>query len=240
MNCTNGLPKDKKFLEKRIGYKYNDDSLLLTALTHSSYSNEKKSKGIACICNERLEFLGDSVLSIITSRYLFESYPDMPEGDLSRVRANAVCEKTLCSFAKKISLGDYLYLGHGEELTMGRERPSILADAFEALLASLYLDGGIEAAREFVMPFIKRDIFMTVSTGHLKDYKTLLQQIVQQEHGEMLEYVVTDESGPAHKKSFSVEAKLNSNIIGRGTGSSKQEAEQAAAKEALVLFGAGE
>ncbi|MBE6632672.1 MAG: ribonuclease III [Ruminococcaceae bacterium] len=235
---TKGLPRDCKELESAIKYRFNDKQLLLTALTHSSFSNESKTKGLVAESNERLEFLGDSVLSIITSRYLYKHFPELPEGDLSRIRAKAVCEKTLYGFALDISLGDYLRLGHGEEMSNGRNRASILADAFEALLAAMYLDGGIRHVNDFLMPYIKQDIENTVRTGHLKDYKTLLQQIIQQEHGELLEYVVTDESGPAHNRFFTVEARLNSNVIGEGKGFSKQEAEQMAAKEALILFGA--
>ncbi len=232
------LPLSPHLLEEKIGYSYKNKNLLITALTHSSYANEQKPKGEAVEYNERLEFLGDSVLSIIVSDYLFCHYPDTPEGDLTRIRASAVCEKTLGKLASDIGLGKYMRLGHGEEMSHGRERISILADAFEALLASMYLDGGSrEPVEKFLLPLVIPEIRQFVDNGKNKDYKTLLQQIVQQEHGEILEYVLVGESGPDHAKIFSVEARLNSNVIGHGKGKSKREAEQQAAKEALVLFG---
>jgi ribonuclease-3 len=232
------LPLSPKALEEKIGYRYNDINLLLTALTHSSYANECKPKGETVEYNERLEFLGDSVLSIIVSDYLFRQYPDTPEGDLTRIRASAVCEKTLGKLAVDVGLGKYILLGHGEEMSRGRERVSILADAFEALLASIYLDSGSrEAVEKFLMPLVIPEIKQFMENGKNKDHKTLLQQIVQQERGEILEYVLVGESGPDHAKIFEVEARLNSNVIGHGSGKSKREAEQMAAKEALVLFG---
>ena len=210
----------------------------MTALTHSSYANERKPHGEVVEYNERLEFLGDSVLSIIVSDYLFKKYPDTPEGDLTRIRASAVCEKTLGKLARDIELGKFMRLGRGEELGNGRDRISILADAFEALLASVYLDSGSRAEVEkFLLPLVIPEIKQYIENGKNKDYKTLLQQIVQQERGEILEYVLIGESGPDHAKIFEVEARLNSNVIGRGKGKSKREAEQTAAKEALVLFG---
>ncbi len=225
-------------LEKTIGYRFANRDLIRTAMTHSSYSNEQRSKGVAVQCNERLEFLGDSVLSIIVSDYLYATYPDLPEGDLSRIRSCTVCEKALDGFAHQIGLGDYLLLGHGESMNNGRNRPSILADAFEALIAAIYLDGGIEKARSFVLPFAISDIGSVMKSGRTKDYKTLLQQIIQQEQGEVLEYILVRECGPAHARHFDIEARLNSNVIGHGSGSTKREAEQNAAKEALSLFGA--
>lgn len=232
------LPLSTEVFEQRIGYRYNNTDLLITALTHSSYANECKPRGEHVEYNERLEFLGDSVLSIIVSDYLFKHYPDTPEGDLTRIRASAVCEKTLGKLALDIELGKFMRLGRGEELGRGRERVSILADAFEALLASIYLDSGSrEAVEKFLLPRVIPEIKQFVENGKNKDYKTLLQQIVQQERGEILEYVLTSETGPDHAKTFSVEARLNSNVIGHGKGKSKREAEQMAAKEALVLFG---
>lgn len=236
-----GLPYSSDELEKKIGYTFNNKGLLKTALTHSSFSNELKSKLHRDVeCNERLEFLGDSVLSIIVSKYLFLHYDRFPEGELTKLRASVVCEKSLGEIAKKIELGNYLFLGKGEEINGGRERVSILADAFEALLGAMFLDSG-ERAREcvtgFLMPFVLEEINLVTNYGAMKDYKTLLQQIIQQVEGEILEYILIDETGPAHKKTFSVEARLNSNVIGRGQGKSKREAEQAAAKEALVYFG---
>ena len=232
------LPLSPKVFEEKIGYRYNDINLLITALTHSSYANECKPRGETVKYNERLEFLGDSVLSIIVSDYLFKTYPDTPEGDLTRIRASAVCEKTLGKLAGDIELGKFMRLGHGEEMGNGRNRVSILADAFEALLASIYLDSGSrDAVEKFLLPLVIPEIKQFVENGKNKDYKTLLQQIVQQERGELLEYVLTGESGPDHAKRFEVEARLNSNVIGHGEGKSKREAEQMAAKEALVLFG---
>ena len=232
------LPLSPSVLEERIGYKYKNIQLLIDALTHSSFANEMKPKGETVVFNERLEFLGDSVLSIIVSDYLYRQYPDTPEGDLTRIRASAVCEKTLGKLAMELGLGKFMRLGHGEELSKGRERISILADAFEALLASIYLDSGSRDAVEyFLMPRVIPEIRSFVENGKNKDYKTLLQQIVQQERGEILEYVLTGESGPDHAKVFEIEARLNSNVIGHGRGRSKREAEQLAAKEALVLFG---
>ncbi len=222
-----------KNFEALIGYRYKNIELLKEALTHSSYANEgkKNSKN-----NERLEFLGDSVLSIIVAEHLFTHYKHLPEGELTKLRASLVCEKSLHKFAKKIKLGDFLHLGKGEENTGGRERPSILADAFEAVIASIYLDDGLESAREFVLKFVPEHIDMnTVSV--LSDYKTALQEIIQKNREEKIEYVLVNEVGPDHNKSFLVEVHLNSNIIGTGKGRSKKQAEQYAAKEALELMG---
>ena len=230
-------PLDPSSLEERIGYRFKDRGHLDLARTHSSYSNEVKDRGEGC--NERLEFLGDSVLSFITSRYLYEAFPSLPEGEMSRIRASAVCEKTLCKFANEIFLGDYLFLGHGEEVQNGRRRPSILADAFEALLAAIYLDGGIEPVKEFLLPIVSEEIDKIVASGADTDYKTVLQQFIQQERGSLLEYVTVGESGPAHDKTFEVQVRLNGNIIGKGVGSSKRKAEQRAAREALSLFDFG-
>ncbi len=234
------MPYAAEGLQKALGYTYNDISLLKNALTHSSYSNEMKLRHIEAECNERLEFLGDSVLSIVVSEYLFSHYTKRPEGELTRMRAEVVCEKALSKFAAEIDLGAYLLLGHGEEKNNGRERKSILADAFEAVLASMYLDSGKNGKKTvaaFLLPFIIKELRESEHGGHGKDYKTLLQQIVQQAEGEVLEYVTVAESGPDHSKSFTVEARLNSNVIGCGKGGSKREAEQNAASEALKLFG---
>lgn len=233
----NAKGPDLSRLEAILGHSFASPELLFRAVTHSSYANEMHSKGLNIQCNERMEFLGDSVLSIVTSEYLFRTYPSMPEGDLSKVRSGAVCEKALCAYARKIGLGDFILLGHGEELSHGRERPSILADAFEAVLAALFLDGGIQPVKEFVLPHVTAEVEDMLSRGRTEDYKTILQQIVQQDQGELLEYVLVSETGPAHCRTFEVEAHLNSNIIGRGKGSSKREAEQNAAREAVVLFG---
>ena len=225
-------------LEAIIGHKFNTPSLLEAALTHSSYANEMKNKNIAIEYNERLEFLGDSVLSIIVSEHIFADYKKLPEGELTKIRANVVCEKTLAKLAREIGLGKYLRLGHGESNGGGRERASILADAFEALLAAIYLDSGNdkEEVSGFLMPLIGPEIKNYVSAGLMTDYKTELQQIIPQADGERLEYVLIGESGPDHEKVFEVEARLNSNIIGRGSGRSKRAAEQNAAKMALGYF----
>lgn len=226
-------------LEETIGYTFKNKQYIKEALTHSSYAHELRSRntGTAPIaCNERLEFLGDSVLSIITSEYLFETFRSQPEGTLTKIRAILVCEDACYKFASDIRLGDYLMLGHGEEMNRGRERKSILADAFEALLAAIYLDAGKEETMRFLLPYVKKEA-AGLKNGHSKDYKTLLQQIIQQKPGELLEYVLIGESGPDHRKSFETEARLNSNVIGRGKGSSKRESEQMAAYQALILFG---
>ena len=221
-------------LEKVIGYTFQEKKYLEIALSHSSYTNEMKH---ATECNERQEFLGDAVLSIIVSDYLFRNYKHLPEGELTKIRASLVCEKSLFQFAQIIHLGDYLYLGKGEEMTGGRSRPSILADAFEALIAAIYLDGGIEAARKFVLGFIEKRLHEESPELLYKDYKTILQEIIQQNREEALSYCLVDESGPDHDKRFVVEVHLNSNVIGKGVGRSKKQAEQMAAKEALELMG---
>ena len=226
--------------EQNIGYKFKNSELIKTALTHSSYSNELRAKKISLNCNERLEFLGDSVLSIIVSEYLFIENKYLPEGELTKFRAELVCEKALSKYALEIGLGEYIFLGHGEEKNNGRNRRSIIADAFEALLAAIYLDSGNDKATvaKFLLPFVKAEIEEIASQGRsITDYKTTLQQFVQQSDGDFLEYTVVSESGPDHMKTFEVEAKLNSNVIGRGKGRSKREAEQNAAKQALELFG---
>lgn len=229
-------PLPESELEEMIGYRFDNPVYLTIALTHSSYSNEMRSKHQECAYNERMEFLGDAILSFITADYLFKKFPDLPEGDLSRIRSGTVCEKALFRFASEIGLGQYLRLGHGEEHS-GRTRPSILADAFEAMLAALYLDGGIEVVKGFLMPFLVDEIDQIVSTGNVRDYKTQLQQFIQQDQGEHPTYVTVKESGPPHRRVFEVEVRLNSNVIGRGSGLSKRQAEQQAAKEALLLFG---
>ena len=224
-------------LQNRIGYQFQNQNLLINALTHSSYANEATSKGEPAKSNERLEFLGDSVLSLIVSRYLFEEYPDLPEGDLSKILAQTVCEKTLAVFARQIALGDTLLLGHGEHQNKGNERDSILSDAFEALLAAIYLDGGFDSVKKFLLPFAIEQITEIVKSHHTMDYKTMLQQIVQQVNTVILDYCTISETGPAHKRVFEVEARLDGNVIGKGKGFSKREAEQNAAKEGLSYFG---
>jgi ribonuclease-3 len=227
-------------LQKAIGYTFKDEGLLERALIHSSYSNEMGLKNHHMYCNERLEFLGDSVLSLITSKHIYLTFSDRPEGELTRMRAELVCERALSGYAESIGLGNYLLLGIGEEKNNGRQRKSILADAFEALLAAMYLDAGddgLDTVRRFLLPFITKEIeSIKANRGFNGDPKTLLQQFVQQAEGDFLEYVVVGESGPDHMKTFCVEARMNSNVIGKGHGRSKREAEQNAAREALKLF----
>ncbi len=220
-------------LEKRIGYHYKNISFLENALTHSSYANEVR-HGVCS--NERLEFLGDSVLSVVVSDYIYRNCPDLPEGELSKLRAALVCEKSLCRFSKSLGVGDYLRLSRGERNLKGNERPSILADAFEAIIASIYLDGGMDQARKFILRFIENEM-KNPRPRAFKDYKTTLQEIIQKNPEEHLSYVLTGEEGPDHDKHFYVEVHLNNNVIGRGGGRSKKEAEQQAAREALELMG---
>jgi len=220
-------------LEESIGYHFKNRKLLTEALSHSSYANENKRNRRS---NERLEFLGDSVLSIVVSQYLFEHFSHLPEGELTKIRASLVCEKSLHIFAGKINLGKFLLLGKGEENTGGRERASILADAFEALIAAVFLDGGLEAARTHILNFIPEDVEAQRHAA-FNDYKTILQEVIQQNPEEKVEYVIVDQSGPDHNKAFTVNVCLNTNVIGVGTGRSKKEAEQMAAKEALKLMG---
>ena len=222
-----------KLLQQKIGYTFKDESLLSEALTHSSYSNENKGR---INCNERLEFLGDSVLSLIVTNYIFLNFSQLPEGDLTQLRASLLCEKALYKFAKIINLGEFIKLSRGEKNGGGADRPSILSDAFEALIAAIFLDGGYECARDFVMDFITPEI-RNLRKKPIKDYKTTLQEIVQKNPGEKLEYRLISESGPDHNKHFVAEVLLNSNSIGKGGGRSKKEAEQQAAREALELMG---
>ncbi len=223
-----------KALEHNLGYSFKNESLLTNALTHSSYANEVRN-GVHS--NERLEFLGDSVLSVIVADYLYKAFKNLPEGELTKLRASLVCEKALCQFSRELGLGEFLLLGKGEEKGGGRERNSILADAFEAVLAAMYLDGGMEIARKHVMRFILPELTHT-DDEVFKDYKTALQEIIQRNPEESVTYILTNEKGPDHDKVFEVEVHLNSNVIGKGKGKSKKAAEQAAAKEALTLMGA--
>ena len=218
-------------LQERIGYRFHDKALLERALIHSSYANESRQK---IECNERMEFLGDAVLSIIVADHIFHKF-HLAEGDLTRIRASLVCEKSLFEFAQKIQLGQELLLGHGEEQTGGRERPSVVSDAFEALIAAIYLDGGMEPAKRHILRFLVPAL--ENHTTAFKDYKTTLQEVVQQNPGENVTYVLVGESGPDHDKRFQVQVRLNSNVIGSGVGRSKKEAEQLAAKKALEIMG---
>ncbi|WP_294408018.1 ribonuclease III [uncultured Ruminococcus sp.] len=219
--------------QKKIGYTFKDEKLLYEALSHSSFANENKKHRNS---NERLEFLGDSVLSIVVSDYIFEHFKHLPEGELTKLRASLVCEKALFEFSKKIELGKYIFLGKGEEMTGGRERASIVSDAMEAVIAAIYLDGGIEPARKHIMGFLPKDITPDHTTA-FHDYKTVLQEIIQKNPEEKIEYFLKAEDGPDHDKKFTVQVLLNSNVIGTGIGRSKKSAEQNAAKEALELMG---
>lgn len=223
-------------LEDKIGYQFADKSCLRRALTHSSFSNEAKDRPES---NERMEFLGDAVLSLVVSNYIFHRY-HLDEGDLTRIRASVVCEKSLFRFAQEIGLGEELYLGRGEEQMGGRSRPSIVSDAFEALIAAIYLDGGMEPANDFVLRFVQEELDCAGTgeqRGSFVDYKTMLQEIIQKNPEEKIAYVLVGEDGPDHDKHFTVEVRLNSNVIGRGESRSKKGAEQLAAKEALELMG---
>ena len=227
------LDKNLEEFQGKIRYYFNDKELLIEALSHSSYANEKR-KGRNS--NERLEFLGDSVLSIVVSQYLFVHFTHLPEGELTKIRASLVCEKSLYEFAKQIDLGEHILLGKGEENTGGRERVSILADAFEAVIAAVFLDGGLEAAKRHILKFIPKDIDDRKPVS-FSDHKTILQEIIQKNPEEKVEYKLVGQSGPDHNKAFKVQVRLNSNVIGTGIGRSKKEAEQMAAKEALELMG---
>ncbi len=218
--------------EKKLNYTFKNKELLETALTHSSYANEQRG---GAVCNERLEFLGDSVLSIIVSDYLYNNF-SLPEGRLTKLRASLVCEKTLCRFSRSLQVGQFLKLGRGERATGGADRDSLLADAFEAILAAIYLDGGMEPAKKHVMRFVLEEL-RHMEHENFKDYKTELQEVIQRNPEENLHYVLTGQSGPDHNKQFTVEVRLNSNVIGVGTGHSKKAAEQAAACKALELMG---
>lgn len=221
-------------LQKKLNYKFNNIKLLENALTHSSYANEVRN---GLTSNERLEFLGDSVLSIIVADYLFLHFKNILEGELTKLRASLVCEKSLCVFARQLDLGKYLMLGKGEDKGGGRERDSILADAFEAVIAAIYLDGGMTAATEFVLSYVEPEL-VDKNEHTFKDYKTALQEIIQRNPEENVYYVLKGESGPDHNKVFEVEVHLNSNVIGCGKGKNKKQAEQMAAKQALELMGA--
>lgn len=216
-------------------YQFRDTGLLTTAMTHSSYANEHRDQHIQN--NERLEFLGDSILGLVSADYVYHRYPHLPEGQLTKLRAAVVCEKTLYEVAKELGLDQLLLLGRGEENGGGRKRPSILADSVEALIGAIYLDGGLEPARAFILSFLPGKVDLAEAGGAFRDYKTALQEIVQKNRQETLSYHLSGESGPDHDKRFTVQVLLNSNIFAEGTGRSKKEAEQMAAKAALELMG---
>ena len=225
----NIVSSNSKELEKRIGYIFKDKNLLNLALTHSSYANDMKIGKHHN--NERLEFLGDAVLELISSETLFEEYPHKSEGELTRLRASIVCEPTLAMCARDIELGSFLMLGRGEDRTGGRSRDSVTSDAFEALIGAIYLDGGFASAKEFVKKFVLKDI----ENKHLfYDSKTILQELVQKYFKERVDYVLTGEKGPDHNKTFTVDAVFDGRVIGRGEGRTKKRAEQEAAYEAIL------
>lgn len=217
--------------EKKIGYKFKDKQLLVTALTHSSYANERNTAN-----NERLEFLGDSVLGLITAEYLFKRLKKSREGSLSKLRASLVCEQSLFDISKKINLPDYILLGHGEERSKGRERPSVVSDAFEAVLAAIYLDAGLDFAREWLLGLMKEAFDDALSGNRNRDYKTELQEYIQKDKMGKITYRVVSEKGPDHNKSFEVEVLLEGERIGIAVGMSKKEAEQSAAQLALEKY----
>ena len=216
-------------LETAIGYRFENITLLQNALTHSSYANERWHDSL--MSNERLEFLGDSVLGMLVADYLYRNFPDRPEGELTRMRADMVCEQTLAVVANRLGLGKHLLLGKGEEQGGGRSRNSILADAVESVIAACYLDGGMEAAVNFVEKFILVNV--PTQKMHNVDYKTALQELVQRKKNQVLSYRLAGESGPDHDKKFEVELSLNGTVVGVGSGSSKKRAEQDAARMAL-------
>jgi ribonuclease-3 len=232
------IGKELALLEEKIGYKFADIKNLQTAMTHSSYANEQKSKGLNYPSNERFEFLGDAVLEMVISEYLFVNYKDRSEGTLTKMRQSLVCEKTLAKIASHIGLGEYINLGRGEELTDCRLRPKVLADALEALFAALYLDSRISKTNY-------TNVIIALFSGEIEnalvmqkgDFKTLLQQLVEKDGSSLLEYEVINEDGPEHDKIFTVAAKVNNNVVGVGKSKSKKDAEMEAAKLALELFG---
>jgi len=222
-----------KDLAEAIGYRFRKITLLQNALTHCSYANERWHNSL--LSNERLEFLGDSVLGMLVADYLYRNFPNRPEGELTRMRADMVCEQTLAAAANRIGLGSHLLLGHGEEQGGGRNRNSILADAMESVIAACFLDGGMDAALKVVQQFILVEV--PVTKLHNADYKTKLQELVQQKKNQTLSYRLAGQSGPDHDKQFEVEVSLNGRVVGSGSGSSKKRAEQMAAKSAIeTLF----
>lgn len=217
--------------EEETGYKFQNKELLKIALTHSSYSNEKRMDKTQC--NERMEFLGDAVLELVSSEFIFRNHPDMPEGEMTKTRASYVCEPTLALCAKDIHLGDYLRLGKGEERTGGRERDSVLSDALEATIGAVYMDGGFEPARQYIQEHILKDID---NKKLFYDSKTFLQEIVQSHEGNTLEYQLIGESGPDHHKKYQAAVFVNGRQISTGTGQTKKKAEQSAAYEAILIL----
>ncbi len=218
-------------LQESLKYEFKDRKLILTALTHSSYANEHR-----CQSNERLEFIGDSILGMVVATYLYRLYPDMPEGKMTKLRAELVCEQSLWSVASTLGFGEHLRLGKGEEMSGGRARHSILADCVEAVIAALYLDGGFEVAKSFIMEHILSELDDEGFTAAVTDYKTELQELIQQKPNRSIAYVMVGESGPDHDKRFAAEVRLNGEALGSGEGRTKKEAEQNAAKSALEVI----
>jgi len=221
-----------KDLEAAIGYRFHNITLVQNALTHSSYANERWHDSLRS--NERLEFLGDSILGMVVAEHLYKNFPNRPEGELTRMRADMVCERSLADVAERINLGEHLLLGHGEERFGGRTRASILADAVESLIAASFLDGGMEAARQFINRFIL--VAVPVKKLHNVDYKTDLQELVQQKKDQTITYALVAETGPDHDKQFQVEVSLNGSVVGMGVGTSKKRAEQDAARVAIATL----
>ncbi len=231
------IGKEITELEEKIGYKFRDIKYLENALTHSSYANEQKTRGINLPSNERLEFLGDAVLQIVISEHLFCGFSKYGEGALTKMRQSLVCEQNLAKIAAEINLGDYINLGRGEEASDCRKRPKVLADALEALIAAIYIDcGGADAYKSIILGFMKNAMETVIETQK-GDYKTMLQQLVEADGAAMLEYTVLEETGPLHDRTFTVAAYINNNEVGRGSAKSKKNAEMIAAKSALTLFG---
>ncbi|NLW39794.1 MAG: ribonuclease III [Tissierellia bacterium] len=236
MKLSSSREKLLKKLQSEIKYNFKDIEILNTSLTHSSYANENKDKNV--ISNERLEFLGDSVISLVVSEYLYKRFEEFPEGELTKRRASVVCESSLAFAARKINLGEYLLLGKGEDATGGRNRDSILADAFEGLTGAIFVDGGLSSAKEFLLGQFEREVIYALSKGSLFiDYKTELQELVQKMGKSSIEYRVEKETGPDHNKKFYMNVVVDNEIIGSGMGRNKKEAEQMAAKQALLKIG---
>lgn len=233
MASINDVIKESiRAFEEKIGYEFKDKTYIQTALTHSSFANEHKEFNY----NERLEFLGDSVLGLVVSDYLFRARNDLPEGKLTRLRANVVCEESLSAVARKINLGDHLFLGKGEKASGGSNRDSILADATEAVIAAIYLDGGFDQAKDFILSSLRDTIAKNIDGNIFRDYKTILQEIIQGNNGK-ISYKLVGESGPDHNKEFEMQVKCGQETIGIGKGKNKKEAEKEAARDALVKMG---
>lgn len=233
MASINDVIKESiRAFEEKIGYEFKDKTYIQTALTHSSFANEHKEFNY----NERLEFLGDSVLGLVVSDYLFRARNDLPEGKLTRLRANVVCEESLSAVARKINLGDHLFLGKGEKASGGSNRNSILADATEAVIAAIYLDGGFDQAKDFILSNLRDTIAKNIDGNIFRDYKTILQEIIQGNNGK-ISYKLVGESGPDHNKEFEMQVKCGQDTIGIGKGKNKKEAEKEAARDALVKMG---